>query len=482
MLRSIFVVLLSVFTIFAQDIIYNVRAVVVPADTSQPFYELEVFAEGHPESYLKNSGNFGTIDGHPILLVPAGSVVKFEAQVKTDGRPGVFQVRLRYSDEWLDNNTLVVTSEMEFLQLQLCGLDQSGNIRASFLLEVVVRPEVKPVVKVVGEGKYKKYLLYKKKQLEKKIANISDRESELERLQQKLAAKKNIWIGSVVGFDLTRNSNLSFLYSGNGTAGLKSDINFSVINNNGSYFGYNAIANFWFQPFGIDLDLTVAQMEQAKNRERSYFSIAAMRGWQFSDYAAVFFGANMNKYFRSNTDQGQLPQPAGYDLTLGVSQRKSGDSFLSALVNISGDVWRGVSGEFGSIYLSNLPPTVLYNYNTLLNNGFSLAHLFASNDDYFIIGLKAERGNINYLWERLFVENYNYPEFGKRFSGFLLWNSSGLSWYVAGQYRPKINRSNGPLSASIGLFFPVKQAKFGLSIVSDTQKSNQAFINIIFNL
>ncbi len=486
MLRSIFVVLLSVFTIFAQDIIYDVKAVVVPVDTSKPFYELEVFAEGHPESKLKNPGNFGVVAGHPILVVPAGSLIKFEGRVRADGRSGVFKVRPRYSDEWLDNNTLIVSPGMEFMQLQLCGLDKAGNIRASFLLEVVVRTEVKPMVKVVDESKYKKYLLYKKEQLTQVVKDKWQRESQLQNELLQMSNFNLDWIGVGLGSNFTGKNSSSVFYQGQ-FSGISMYLTAEGREEDDDGSGYYVLGNFFLQPVNsMGINITVGQVQSnfGSFYERSYFSVAVMKGFQLSDFTAVFLGADMNKYFRSNTDKGYLPAPAGYGLTLGYSQ-SMGSDVMTIMTTINGDVWRGVEGGYGSIYLSNLLPLQLYNAKSTVETS-PLWHLLATDDNFFILAGQISRGEGNYLSESLFSFSGNYPEFSRQVSGFMLWNSDVVSGYISGKYRPKKGASrvvgNSLLEMSGGVFLPVSRIKIGLSGQSDLQGGNQVGLNVIWKL
>ncbi len=485
MLRSIFILLLTVFSLFAQDIIYDVQAIVVPADTSKAFYELEVFAEGHPQSYLANPGNFGTVDGHPILLVPMGALVKFKGQVTVGGQAGIFKVRPRYSKEWLDNNTLVIGPGVEFVQLQLCGLDKDGNVRASFLLEVVVRPEVKPVVKVVDESKYKKYLFYKKRQLTQVVEEKQQREFQLRDQLLQVSDLNPNWIGVGLGSNFAGKNSSSVFYQGQ-FSGMSMYLAAEGREEGDDGSGYYLIGNFFLQPVQtVGINITVGQMAGnfSSFRERSYFSVAAMKGFQLSDFTAVFLGADMGKYFRSNTDQGGLPAPASYGLTFGLSQVKGAGEVMTVMTTINGDVWRGLDGTFGSFYLSNLLPLQLYNAKTVIEIS-PLWHLLATNDNFFILAGQISRGDGNYLYESLFDNNYR--EFSRQISGFILWNTKVISGYLSGKYRSKQEAlkamGNGPLEISGGLFLPVDRVKIGLSGQSDLQGGNQIGLNVIWKL
>ncbi len=486
MLRSIFILLLVVFSLSAQDVIYDVRAIVVPADTSQSFYELEVFAEGHPESGLKNPGNFGIVGGHPILVVQAGSLIKFEGRVRVEGQAGVFKVRPRYG-EWLKNNTLTVTPEMEFFQLQLCGLDKTGKIRASFLLEVVVRPEVKPVVKVMTNEKYKKYLLYKKEQLTQVIREKRQRESQLQNELLQMSNFNPGWIGVGLGSNFAGKNSSSLFYQGN-LSGVSMYLTAESREEGDDGSGYYVLGNFFLQPVNsMGINITVAQVQSnfGSFYERSYFSVAVMKGFQLSDLNAVFIGADMNKYFRSNTDRGNLPAPASYGLTFGLSQAKGAGEVMTIMATVNGDVWRGVEGGYGSIYLSNLLPLQLYNAKSTVETS-PLWHLLATEDNFFILAGQISRGEGNYLSESLFSASGNYREFSRQVSGFLLWNTKVISGYISGKYRQKRYAlqkvGNGPLEIEGGIFFPVDRIKIGLSGQSDLQGGNQVGLNVIWKL
>ncbi len=485
MLRSIFILLLAVFSLSAQDIIYDVRAIVVPADTSKPFYELEVFAEGHPGSRLKLPGNFGIVGGHPILWVPEGALVKFQGKVKIDGSPGVFKVRPSNYNEWLDNNTLVVGPEMEFMQVQLCGLDKDGKVRASFLLEVVVQQGVYQPIIIIDQ-RYKDYLLYKKKQLTEVINKKKWKESQL---QNELLQMSNLnpgWIGVGLGSNFTGKNSSSVFYQGQ-FSGMSMHLTAEGREEGDDGSGYYLIGNFFLQPVQtVGINITVGQMAGnfSSFRERSYFSIAAMKGFQLSDFTAVFLGVDMNKYFRSNTDKGYLPAPAGYGLTLGYSQ-SMGSDVMTIMTTINGDVWRGISEALGSIYLSNLRPLLLYNAKSTVETS-PLWHLLATEDNFFILAGQVSRGEDNYLFESLFSTSGNYREFARQISGFILWNSQVVSGYLSGKYRPKQEAlravGNGPLEVSVGLFLPVDRVKIGLTGQSDLQGSGHIGLNIIFKL
>ena len=158
---------------------------------------------------------------------------------------------------------------------------------------------------------------------------------------------------------------------------------------------------------------------------------------------------------------------------------------MTIMTTINGDVWRGVEGGYGSIYLSNLLPLQLYNAKSTVETS-PLWHLLATDDNFFILAGQISRGEGNYLSESLFSFSGNYPEFSRQVSGFMLWNSDVVSGYISGKYRPKKGASrvvgNSLLEMSGGVFLPVSRIKIGLSGQSDLQGGNQVGLNVIWKL